>query len=202
MKVKVCGITNISDAQDAISLGVNALGVIFYDKSERFVSFDQAAMLFNQIPTFVSRVGVFVNAPIEEVNLLTRQCQLDYVQLHGEESVDYCLSCDAKVIKAFRVSSVDDLSSICQYQGVVNAILLDTKMKDTYGGTGLSFDWGIAISAKDYGIPLILSGGINSSNINKAIELVQPYAVDVNSSVETSPGKKDYNKMKTFFSFI
>ena len=103
-----------------------------------------------------------------------------------------------RVIKAIPVADLDDLNQIIKYQGLVSGILLDTKDRDNYGGTGRSFDWGIALKAKEFDMPLILAGGVNISNIQRAIRLINPYGIDISSGVELSPGKKDYNKMKEF----
>ena len=202
MKVKICGITNSTDAHNAISLGVDALGVILFPDSPRYVEPDSAVDLFSDFSAFVNRVGVFVNQPIELVNDMAKRCKLDYVQLHGDESVEFCQQCHVKVIKAFRVSKLDDINDISRYQGFVNAVLLDTKINGEYGGTGQSFDWSIAIAARDYDIPLILSGGINITNVKKAVELVNPYAIDLSSGVEELPGKKDYQKMEELMRYL
>jgi len=190
--------TTIDDVNDAISLGVDALGFIFYDKSPRCVSVEQVQAIIHRLPPFVTLVGVFVNAPVDYVNHVVRACSLDRVQLHGDESPDYCMALDARVIKAFRVATLEDIAPMSRYQGIVAGVLLDTKAEQAYGGTGAVFDWGIALSAKDYDVPLILSGGINNDNIKKAVDLVGPSAIDLCSGIESAPGKKDYNKMKQF----
>ena len=154
------------------------------------------------MPPFVSRVGVFVDETIEKVNDITSRCQLDYVQLHGNESPDFCLKCHAKVIKAISVKEKVDLESVSQYSGIVTSILLDSKVPDKVGGTGKIFDWGLAIIAKEYYIPLILSGGLCKENIVKAVQLVNPYAIDLCSGVESVPGTKDYQKLKEFFDIV
>ena len=202
MKVKICGITNKKDAQDAIYLGADAIGFIFYKNSKRYVSPEIAEEISLFCPPFVSRVGVFVNMPLEEVDSVVQQCNLDYVQLHGDEDIDYCIKCNTKVIKVFRIENIEDISEISKYQGVVSSILLDTKSKELYGGTGKHFDWGIAIAAKEYQMPMILSGGLNAENIEKAIQIVDPFAVDLNSGVETEPGKKDYHKINSIIQLI
>ncbi|RAP32196.1 phosphoribosylanthranilate isomerase [Candidatus Marinamargulisbacteria bacterium SCGC AG-414-C22] len=202
MKIKFCGFTEKEDIKHAVHLGVDAIGIIFYEQSPRYVSIDLAEELFHDLPPFVNRVGVFVNHDLDVVNTYAQRCQLDYVQLHGEESVDFCLNCNTKVIKSFRVATSDDLLKISPYQGVVDGILLDTKLKGTYGGTGKTFDWGIAIAAKEFDVPLLLSGGITIDNCKNAIQLVAPYALDVSSGIESEPGKKDYEKMTKFLSSV
>lgn len=195
MKIKICGITNIDDAQNAVSLGADAIGFIFSKNSPRYVSPEVAEGISLFLPPFVFVVGVFVDEDKETVKEISERCKLDLIQLHGEESPAYCLEMPRRVIKAFRVSDPEDLEPITLYQGVVSAILLDTKVKDIEGGTGRTFDWGLALKAKEHDIPLILAGGVNADNIEKAVQLVNPYAVDLSSGVESEPGRKDYNKM-------
>ena len=202
MKVKFCGFTNQQDVDDAVNLGVDALGFIFYDKSPRYVSADVVQELVYFLPPFVTTVGVFVNHDLDFVNKVVKQCNLDFVQLHGDESPDYCMKVKGKIIKAVRVSSAADLTQIAKYQGLVSSIILDTKIDGVYGGTGKSFDWGIALSAKQYDVPIILSGGVAAENLSKAIDIVNPYAIDLVSSIEAEPGKKDYNKMKEILDHV
>lgn len=202
MKIKICGITNRDDAENAIFFGVHALGFIFYPKSKRFVTAEQVQEMTYFLPPFISTVGVFVNEDPGTVNDIVRSCKLDFVQLHGEETSDYCRKMNAKVIKALRVAELSDIEIIPEYQGSVTSILLDTKSDDLYGGTGKVFDWGLALSAKDFDVPIILAGGLSSDNINKAVQLVNPYAVDINSGVESKPGIKDYNKIQEILDII
>ena len=145
---------------------------------------------------FVTSVGVFVNESADVVNEVVKNCKLDLVQLHGDETPEECMKINTRVIKAIHVNSMDDIQYIGKYNGTVSGVLLDTKVEGSYGGTGQSFDWGVALAAKDYGIPIILSGGISINNINQAVQLVNPEAIDLCSSVEKSPGLKDYEKMK------
>lgn len=196
MKIKFCGITNIDDAIDAVSFNVDAIGFIFVKNSPRYISPEKAEEIAMNIPPFIQLVGVFADHDQQEIIDIATRCKLDLIQLHGDESPSFCLSMPRRVIKAFRISDLDDIQNIASYQGVVAAVLLDTFVEGMNGGTGKTFDWGLALQAKEYEIPIILSGGINSSNIKKAINLVNPYAVDISSSIEAEPGKKDYNKMK------
>ena len=197
MRIKICGITNKEDANNAVSLGADALGFIFYPNSPRYIHPDIVEEIAMFLPPFILLVGVFVNQDINDIKRISNQCRLDLIQLHGEESTTTCLDIKKRVIKSIRVSEPDDLTIIPQYQGAVSAILLDTKVPGMPGGTGQTFDWGLALNAKDYDIPLILSGGINSNNIDKAITLVNPYAIDLSSGVEKEPGIKDYQKMQS-----
>ncbi len=196
MKIKICGITNHDDALNAVSLGADAIGFIFSQKSPRYISPEQAEAISMFLPPFISVVGVFVNTGKDEIDETVRRCKLDIVQLHGQESPEFCQSIQRRVIKAFPIAVPEDLELISPYQGIVSSILLDTKVQNMEGGTGKIFDWGLALKAKSHEIPLILAGGINAQNIKKAHQLVSPYAVDLSSSVEIEPGKKDYNKMK------
>jgi len=196
MRVKICGMTNKEDAVNAVSLGADAIGFIFYKDSPRYVTPEVVEDISLFLPPFVFLVGVFVNHSKEEIEEIVQRCKLDLIQLHGNEDPSFCLSMPRRVIKAFKVEDLTDLDSISMYQGVVSAIMLDTKAQDIEGGTGKTFDWGLALKAKEYDIPLILAGGINADNIKKAAKLVNPYAVDLSSGVESEPGKKDYHKME------
>lgn len=202
VKIKICGITNTEDALNAVSLGIDAIGFIFAKESKRYISPEIAETIAMFLPPFVSVVGVFVNSEKEEIDDIVARCKLDVIQLHGEESPKFCQSMTRRVIKAFRVAEPEDIAPMQQYQGVISAALLDTKVQNMSGGTGKVFDWGIALEAQKFEIPLILAGGIGSQNIKKAKHLVNPYAVDLSSSVEESPGKKDYNKMKDFIDAV
>lgn len=199
IKIKICGITNKKDALFAADYGVDALGFIFAE-SQRKISPFSAKRIIKTLPPFITRVGVFVNENENKVNEIADFCGLDAVQLHGNESPKYCKKIRTKVIKAFRVKKREDLSDILKYD--VCAILLDTYSRDKFGGTGKTFDWDIALYVKKFGIPLILSGGLNLSNIAHAIEQVQPYAVDISSGIEVDPGKKDIKKMKRVFEIV
>ncbi len=196
MKIKICGITNRDDAMDAVNLGVDAIGFIFYEQSPRYISPDIVEEISLFLPPFVLLVGVFVNHDKPYIDAVVHRCRLDLIQLHGDEPPEFCRTMRRRVIKAFKISDCNDVDQIAAYQSSVSAVLLDTKVSGMEGGTGKVFDWGLAIKAKEFDIPLILAGGINSNNINKAVKLVNPYAVDLSSSVEDIPGKKDYNKMQ------
>ena len=201
MKLKICGITNKKDAEDAVNLGVDALGFIFYEQSPRNVSIETVHQIVSSIPPFVTTVGVFVNKSTQEVNDIVNNCKLDIAQLHGKETPQECMAINSRVIKTVHVNSIEDIKYIGKYNGTVSGVLLDTKVKGSYGGTGQSFDWGVALAAKDYEIPIILSGGVSIQNISQAVELVSPDAIDICSSVEKSPGLKDYEKMREIISY-
>ncbi len=196
MKIKICGLTNRDDAIDAVNLGADAIGFIFYEDSPRYITPDIVEEISLFLPPFVLLVGVFVNHDKAFIDAVVHRCKLDLIQLHGNESPAFCRSMRRRVIKAFKIEDINDVDAIAPYQSSVSAVLLDTKVSGREGGTGKIFDWGLALKAKEFDIPLILAGGVNVSNLNKAAKLVNPYAVDLSSSVESAPGKKDYNKMK------
>jgi phosphoribosylanthranilate isomerase len=189
--VKICGITDTKDAWIAVELGAAALGFIFAD-SPRQITPQKARDIINAIPPFVKTVGVFVNEDPAVIRNVKHYCGLGLVQLHGDESPDFCAELMPYAIKALRIKDESSLRTARPYRGKVRALLLDTYSKDKAGGTGETFDWQLALKIKKLGIPIILAGGLGPSNINNAISIVRPYAVDVNSGVETYPGKKSH----------
>lgn len=191
----MCGITNSEDAQAAIESGADALGFVFA-KSPRRVTKEQARDIIKNLPPFVSFVGVFVDERVEVIQEIGGFCHIGTVQLHGNEPPS-CLNHleGYKIIKAFRIKEESDLMPLGDYQP--HAFLLDSYVKDVMGGTGVPFKWDIARAAHKYGA-VILSGGLTPENIREAIRVVKPYAVDVSSGVESSPGKKDKLLMKRF----
>jgi phosphoribosylanthranilate isomerase len=199
VRVKICGITNSEDALAAVEAGADALGFIFVPGTPRYVSIDTASQIASAIPPFVSRVGVFVDTQQDSLNNIIRAGGLDAVQLHGRETPEYCLAVQSPVIKSFRVRDISSLAGIERYR--VAAFLLDTYIAGLPGGTGISFDWGLAHHAAKYG-PVILSGGLNADNVSEAIRIARPYGVDVGSGVESSPGRKDHRKMSAFIEAV
>ena len=195
VRVKICGITSLEDALQAVQAGADALGFVFYEKSPRILSPEQAASIISGLPPFVQAVGLFVNADAGFVNDTADRCRLDLVQLHGDETTEYCEQIRRRVIKAFRIRDISSLDTVKEYR--VAGILLDAYSPRAYGGTGICFDWEIAGSAGDL-CPLILAGGLTPDNIREAVEKVAPYAVDVSSGVESSPGRKDHEKVTEF----
>ncbi len=196
-KIKVCGITVLEDALAAIELGADALGFVFHPDSPRNVSVEEAARIIRGLPPYVATVGVFVNKPPDAVNDTADRCGLDLVQLHGDESPEYCKHIRRRVVKAFRVRNRDSLRNLEDY--AVSAVLLDAYVPGEYGGTGRPFNWDIAKeTAKTETV--VLSGGLTPQNIAAAVAAVRPYAVDVSSSVEISGDKrrKDTAKIKAF----
>jgi len=201
VKVKICGLTNREDALKALEAGADALGFIIYGKSKRFIKAIDVRHITSQLPPFVTKVGVFVNEDPRKVLEILSYAHLDFAQLHGDEPPEACEYIGAnRVIKVFRLKSVEEVEKIKPYVGKIRAILLDTFSKDSYGGTGKTFDWNIAKAVRENfpEIPLILSGGLNPDNVSTAVREVEPFAVDVSSGVEESPGKKDWEKVKAF----
>jgi phosphoribosylanthranilate isomerase len=194
VKVKICGITNLEDALAVVKWGADALGFVFAP-SPRQVTRQQVAKIVAGLPPFVCKVGVFVDSELQEVEEAMRACGLDLAQLHGSESPDFCQELFPRVIKSFRVEDESVLDLLPQYK--VSAYLLDSYDVALKGGTGRSFDWGIAKKARQYG-PIILSGGLTSANVRQAIVQVRPYAVDVSSGVESKLGVKDHAKLRAF----
>ena len=200
-RVKICGITNLEDAHLAAELGADAIGFIFAE-SPRRISPKEAKAITRTLPPLVKTVGVFVNEDPARIKEIQSFCGLDLIQLHGDESPEICRELMPHSIKAFRIQNEADIENIKRYQGAVRAILLDTFQKGKAGGTGLTFDWGLAVKAKETGIPLILAGGLSPENIQEAIATVNPYAVDINSGIEERPGKKDPVLMKQLMEII
>jgi phosphoribosylanthranilate isomerase len=198
VRIKICGITNLEDALLAAELGADALGFIFYAQSPRKVAPEAAREIIAQLPPFVAAVGVFVDEATTAVQELAANVGLDWVQLHGQESPEYCRNLGRRVIKGFRIQDEDSLRLLADYQGAAQALLLDTYKKGQMGGTGEIFDWHLARKAKKYG-HIILAGGLNPENVAQAIEVAGPDAVDVASGTEAAPGKKDPGKLRAFF---
>lgn len=194
VKVKICGITNIDDALAAVDYGADALGFVFYHKSPRCVTSEKAREIIGQLPPFISTVGVFANEAPEKIKEILEFSGIDILQLHGDEPPDTCYIWH-RVIRALRVRDFADLKplGVCR----VSAFLLDTYSAESYGGTGQIFNWDIAVEAKKFG-RIILAGGLNPDNIEKAVRYVRPYAVDVSSGIEEEKGKKDLKKMREF----
>jgi len=201
IRVKICGITNLDDALLAAEMGADALGFIFAE-SPRQITPINAKAIIHILPPLIKTIGVFVNEEPVRIKEIKSFCGLDLIQLHGKESPKTCRDLMPLAIKAFRIKNEWDIRSIKRYQGVVRAILLDTFQKGKAGGTGKTFDWSLAVKAKETGLPIILSGGLGPENIQEAISTVKPYAVDVNSGIEKRPGKKDPVLMKNLMKKI
>ncbi|MGV8056929.1 MAG: phosphoribosylanthranilate isomerase [Smithellaceae bacterium] len=199
-QVKICGITNEEDALCAAQCGADALGFIFYPSSPRYVAPDEALRIIQKLPAHIVRVGVFVNEPVAEVKRICQLCNLNFIQLHGDESVEYCRAFTPEsIIKAVELSDESDLQKALNYQAA--AVLVDSRAEGLYGGTGKKSNWDLALKLKSKK-PLILSGGLNENNVREALEKVAPCALDINSGVEIKPGKKDHKKLAGIFDII
>ncbi len=199
VKIKICGITNADDALAAVDMGADLLGFNFYPKSKRYITVDKAHAIINKLPTFVDTVGLFVNATAEEVREVVGEGMLDWIQLHGDETPEFCDSLSdvgVKTIKAIRVRSKKDIESVRNY--FVDVILLDAYDAKLYGGTGKVFDWKLIGNIQQR---IFLAGGITPENAVKAIE-VGVYGIDICSGIESEPGKKDHEKMRKLFENI
>jgi len=199
VKVKICGITNVEDAMAAIEMGADLLGFNFYPRSKRYVTPDQARAIIDKLPTFVDTVGIFVNAAGEHVREVAKMCSLNWVQLHGDETPEYCEALrwiSAKVMKAIRVKDASDIERANTYY--TDAILLDAFHPEEYGGTGDKFDWNLVRRLRTR---IFLAGGITPENAVEAVE-VGVYGIDLCSGIESSPGRKDYEKMQKLFDNI
>ena len=197
VKVKICGITNLDDALAAVKAGCDALGFIFYRKSPRYISPEAARMIIWGLPRGVATIGVFVNAREAYIRKVVRLCGLDMIQLHGNESPEFCRRFKGcRVIKAFRVKSAADLEKAKRYDTF--AYLFDSFSPAAKGGTGKRFDWELLTCARGLKKNIFLSGGLDERNVGRALELTGAPWVDVSSSIEERPGKKDLQKMERF----
>jgi len=198
-RVKICGITSQRDAAAACSAGADAIGLVFYSRSPRHVSIELASAIALAVPPFVSRVALFKDASTEEVEAVLACVEIDLLQFHGSEDPAYCRSFGRPYIKALGLKGVADIAAAIadgeRDYTEARALLLDGHAPGEAGGSGESLDWSsLARAAK----PLILAGGLDPDNVRRAIELARPYAVDVSSGVEASPGIKDAAKINAF----
>ena len=196
--VKICGITNLDDALAAVDAGADALGFNFYEKSPRYVAPETAQTIVEQLPASVLKVGVFVNVESTSMlNEMARGLGLELLQLHGDESPEYCAELsEYPVMKALAVSEDFQPGEVSRYK--VDSILLDTSDRNLRGGTGRTFNWTIAQRVRELVPKLFLAGGLSPENVVEAVNLVQPFAVDTCSAVESSPGRKDHQRMRQF----
>lgn len=195
-RVKVCGITRVGDALAAAAAGVDAIGLVFAQASPRQVGLEQARALCAALPPFVTVVGLFVDAAPERVHQVLGQVPLDLLQFHGQESPAQCREYGRPYIKAISMRPGVDLSAEARRYADAKGLLLDTYHPAMAGGTGQTFDW--AQAPRDFGLPIVLAGGLTPENVAEAIHKVRPYAVDVSSGVEVSRGVKDTAKIVAF----
>jgi phosphoribosylanthranilate isomerase len=196
VRIKICGITNLADAQAAIESGADALGFNFYEKSPRFISTKDAVEISYALPLYTMRVGVFVNPAEDLVRRAIGECGLNLLQFHGDEPPEFCIQFGLMSMKAFRVRDADSLKDLPKYQ--TDAWLPDAYSPDALGGTGEKFNWSLAFEARKFGKPTFLAGGLIAENVAEAISQVKPFGLDVCSGVEAGPRKKDHTKMRAF----
>jgi phosphoribosylanthranilate isomerase len=199
IKVKICGITSYDDAIAAAEMGADMLGFNFYQKSPRYITPEEVVKIIDRLPAYVDLVGLFVNGTFEQIKKTIEQCNLDWVQFHGDETKEFCDTfrpLNVRTMKAIRVKDENDIARAEEYY--TDAILLDAFDPKKYGGTGLVFDWNIIgnISKR-----VFLAGGITAENVTKAVNL-GIYGIDVCSGIESKPGKKDHAKMRKLFDKI
>lgn len=196
VRVKICGITSVEDAQHAIAEGADAIGLVFYEPSPRCVSVAVARKICESIPPFVTVVGLFVDHAEADVKKICSQVPLSLLQFHGSEPESFCARFDHPYIKAVRVQTTEDVVNAQKNYSTAQGLLVDTYKEGVPGGTGETFDW--QLLPDDLNQPLVLAGGLNPSNVRKAIEHVKPFAVDVSGGVELSKGVKDPDKITLF----
>jgi phosphoribosylanthranilate isomerase len=196
VKVKICGLTTVSDALVAVPAGADAIGLMFYSGSPRHISMEAAQQIARTLPTSVIRVGVFVDPNPSDVFAAIQLCGLNVLQFHGDETSGFCQQFGVMTMKAFRMKNGGSLALLPSFS--TDAFLLDSYVPDKPGGTGETFNWELAVEAKKFGRPIFLAGGLTSENVADAIRAVQPFAVDVSSGVEISPGRKDPEKIRAF----
>jgi len=199
IKIKICGITNLDDALAAAGAGADALGFNFYKKSPRYIEPEKAAEIISQLPPLIMPVGVFVNEREEKIREIQALTCMQAIQLHGDESPEFCQRFGNRVIKACQVKDKESLKHMAHYR--VGAFLLDSYHDSLRGGTGATFDWHLAVVAKTFG-RVILAGGLTPENVAEAVKLVQPYGVDVAGGVEKERGIKDHAKLKKFITEV
>ena len=196
VRVKICGITRLEDAETAVGLGADAIGFILWPKSPRVISLDDAARIANALPPFVTRVGVFVNPSLNEAREAVDRVGLDAVQLHGDETPAAFRALPVRYLKVATLESDDDVRAVAAWPAEVMP-LVDAADRERRGGTGRVADWARAAKVS-FVRPIVLSGGLTADNVAEAIGATRPWAVDVSSGVETSPGVKSAERMRNF----
>ena len=195
-RVKICGITRTEDALAAVNAGADALGFVFYAPSPRYISIQQAGLIFDSLPPFINKVALFVNPSREEVDEALASLSIDVLQFHGDEDAAFCESFNKPYLKAIRVQPGTDFSKLADDYKMASGLLFDAFDSKQYGGTGHTFDW--SLLPNNYPTPLILAGGLTADNVCQAITETRPYAVDISSGVEQSKGLKDPQLIKQF----
>ncbi len=200
IRVKICGMTRRADIDMAIQLGVDAIGLIFYEKSPRYLSIEKARTLLVDLPPFVDVVGVFVNPSSDAVQTVIQDIPLNLLQFHGSETNEFCSQFGLPFLKAVLAESENKIAGCANLYKDAAAILLDTPHETQWGGTGEAFDWSRIPTSLP--LPIVLAGGINLSNVSEALAVPSVYAIDVCSGLEQNPGIKDSEKMKQFMQLV
>ena len=200
MKIKICGLTDPENSKQIASLDIHAIGLVFFNESPRAVSIEQANEIIQELPPFINKVGLFVNASSNFVDQVLNSVNIDTIQFHGDESSSDCSQFQMPFIKAIRMREGTNLLSQAEEFFSAAGLLLDSFEKDSYGGTGKSFDWNLLRDNID--LPIILAGGLNKDNVKSAIEKTQPYAIDISSGVEIEKGIKDIEKTKEIIEIV
>ena len=196
IRIKVCGITRPQDAAAAAACGTDAIGLVFYEDSPRYVGLEAARTVLDALPPFITRVGVFVEPDAAQLRMILENVSLDLLQFHGNESADFCRVFGKPYIKAVSMKADVDLAAYAGMYPDASALLLDTHVAGIPGGTGRVFDWNMIPAGLDK--PIILAGGLNPGNVGAAVASIRPYAVDVSGGVESEKGIKDKQKIEAF----
>ena len=199
-RIKICGVTRAQDAQTSAASGADAIGLVFYPRSSRAVTVDQAVDIVAAVPPFVSVVALFVDEPIASIERILSRLSVDVIQFHGEESPEFCQQFDRPWIKALRVKPGLDIGEQCRRFSKARGILLDSWQAGVAGGTGKTFNWRLA--QKSFPVPVVLAGGLNQNNVGEGIRALHPAAVDVSGGVEVSPGLKDADRIRQFIAAV
>jgi len=200
MKIKICGLTDPENSKQIASLDIHAIGLVFFNESPRAVSIGQANEIIQELPPFINKVGLFVNASNNFVDQVLNSVNIDTIQFHGDESSSDCSQFQMPFIKAIRMREGTDLLIQAEEFSSAAGLLLDSFEEDSYGGTGKSFDWNLIRDR--IGLPIILAGGLNKDNVISAIEKTQPYAIDISSGVELEKGIKDIEMVKDIIKLV
>lgn len=195
-RIKICGITRVEDALAAAQAGADAIGLVFHAASPRAVSVEQARVIAQAMPPFVTVVGLFVDAPEADIRAVLDQVPLDLLQFHGDEPDSFCQRFARPYLKAVRVRPGDDLNALAANWPGASGILLDSYKPGVPGGTGETFDWSMIPSQRSW--MLVLAGGLQADNVRQAIDMTAPWAVDVSGGVEAAKGIKDVDKINAF----
>lgn len=199
-RIKICGITTADDARAAVDHGADAIGLVFYARSPRSVTVQQAQQIVAAVPPFITVVALFVDEPADGISRILSSVPVDLVQFHGDETPAFCQQFGRPWIKALRVRPGVELEALCKDYQAGRGILLDSWQDGVPGGTGKSFDWDLA--ARTLPLPVVLAGGLNEGNVGEAMSRLRPAAVDVSGGVERAPGVKDSGKIERFVAAV